>query len=424
MDYNPQLPSKSKSKPKHKQKQTAKCSWCDRKRARNDLCNVCRQKVESRARRLMEQKLEGDMEVVQKVMNYLNEHIPLNELTNTEIMSIILKCFPFLMLKFQSENTYRGKKGNRCWCLPESVLKKLITKFYDKDAQSTAIIDKGGRQELCNLLMNTVQKHFNTFGINNNQNKNMKSKSNYGKLQMRNLKRNSMDGMNNNSNNMPPRKRSRIDNNNNNNNNNNGLEGEIRIWGRSDTELLSFDITKLDAFLHKFENKVLNGVELDRVQPNERIDFLKKRCKEFVKILTELRDYVLHLRDKVRNGTDNNNDDNSIILNAKNREIVQLKKRINDLSIIRRDNNEGLMRCTTNLLSKLSSTPVDINLLRSNMDKLEQYHNLACKELSEAINFIESIGGAIGYNRSPNTTLKQYTAHVKQSIVNNNNNNN
>eukprot|EP01083_Nonionella_stella_P125027 377945_1 len=161
MDYNPQLPSKSKSKPKHKQKQTAKCSWCDRKRARNDLCNVCRQKVESRARRLMEQKLEGDMEVVQKVMNYLNEHIPLNELTNTEIMSIILKCFPFLMLKFQSENTYRGKKGNRCWCLPESVLKKLITKFYDKDAQSTAIIDKGGRQELCNLLMNTVQKHFN-----------------------------------------------------------------------------------------------------------------------------------------------------------------------------------------------------------------------------------------------------------------------
>ncbi len=34
------------------------------------------------------------------------------------------------------------------------------------------------------------------------------------------------------------------------------------------------------------------------------------------------------------------------------------------------------MRCTTDLLSKLSSTPVDMNLLRSNMDKLEQYHNL------------------------------------------------
>ena len=59
--------TKSAKKTKSKAKPNTKCSWCDRKRARNDLCNVCRQKVESRARRLMEQKLEGDMDVVQKV---------------------------------------------------------------------------------------------------------------------------------------------------------------------------------------------------------------------------------------------------------------------------------------------------------------------------------------------------------------------
>ncbi len=48
----------------------------------------------------------------------------------------------------------------------------------------------------------------------------------------------------------------------------------IRIWGRSDTELLSFDITQLDAFLHKFESKVLNEIELELLQPNEKVDFL------------------------------------------------------------------------------------------------------------------------------------------------------
>lgn len=71
------------------------------------------------------------------------------------------------MLKFQSENTYRGKKGNRCWCLPESVLKKLITQFYIKDSVSTAIVQKGGRQELCDLLMSSVAKSFSNFGVNN-----------------------------------------------------------------------------------------------------------------------------------------------------------------------------------------------------------------------------------------------------------------
>lgn len=69
------------------------------------------------------------------------------------------------MLKFQSENTYRGKKGNRCWCLPESVLKKLISQFYPKDSDRAAVIAKGGRQELCNLLMCSVAGSFGKYGV-------------------------------------------------------------------------------------------------------------------------------------------------------------------------------------------------------------------------------------------------------------------
>lgn len=69
------------------------------------------------------------------------------------------------MLKFQSENTYRGKKGNRCWCLPESVLKKLIAPFYPKDSDRAAIVAKGGRQELCNLLMHSVAGSFGKYGV-------------------------------------------------------------------------------------------------------------------------------------------------------------------------------------------------------------------------------------------------------------------
>ena len=34
------------------------------------------------------------------------------------------------MLRFQSENTYRGKKGNACWNLPESTIRRLMTQLY------------------------------------------------------------------------------------------------------------------------------------------------------------------------------------------------------------------------------------------------------------------------------------------------------
>lgn len=80
----------------------------------------------------------------------------------------------------------------------------------------------------------------------------------------------------------------------------NGLAHELQprhqIWGRSDTNLLSFDVRRCQEFLNKFERDVLRGTELDKMGSKEQMDFLKKRCQEFVKMLQELRDYVLHLR--------------------------------------------------------------------------------------------------------------------------------
>ena len=54
---------------------------------------------------------------------------------------------------------------------------------------------------------------------------------------------------------------------------------------------------------------------------------------------------------------------------------MELKAKIDGL-LTRQSSSETLMRCTTNLLSKLSDSPVDTRLLRENVDKLEQYHDL------------------------------------------------
>eukprot|EP01084_Bolivina_argentea_P070159 127591_1 len=352
-----------------------KCSWCDRKRARNDLCNVCRQKVESRARRLMEQKIGGDMDCLQKVMQYFQNNIPLNSLKHIDLIELISESFPFLMLKFQTEKTYKGKKGNRCWCLPESVLKKLMASVYDKDTQSSSIVKQSSRQELCSLLMSTVTQSFAKYDISVEEITSTNSSE-----KPHSLKRRKMTDeceMND----APPMKRARVDDTNHNTNNE-------RIWGRSDTELLSFDITKLDSFLLQFEQKVLNGNELERVEPSERIDFLKKRCKEFVKILNELRDYVMHLR---TGGVDTNHQES---------------------------HDGSLLRCTTNLLSKLSVNPVErIELLKNNIPKLEEYHNLGCNELWETVRSIESVGSQMGCERQANSSLKQYTTAIELKVL-------
>ena len=51
------------------------CVWCQRPRFRNDLCNRCRQKVESRARKMMQQKLIGDIQVFRNVIQFLNTNL-------------------------------------------------------------------------------------------------------------------------------------------------------------------------------------------------------------------------------------------------------------------------------------------------------------------------------------------------------------
>ena len=74
-----------------------KCAWCDKPRARNDLCNRCRQKVESRARRLMEQKIAGDIAIIRELTQYLRKNIDLNKFNAQEYQSIFESIFPLLV---------------------------------------------------------------------------------------------------------------------------------------------------------------------------------------------------------------------------------------------------------------------------------------------------------------------------------------
>mmetsp|Transcript_37653 Transcript_37653/g.60296 ORF Transcript_37653/g.60296 Transcript_37653/m.60296 type:complete len:556 (+) Transcript_37653:128-1795(+) len=199
------------------------------------------------------------------------------------------------------------------------------------------------------------------------------------------------------------------------------IQPDHQIWGRSDTELLSFDIHKLDSFLRKFEREVLDGEEIQKIEPAQRINFLKGRCKEFTKILTELRDYVIHLRTVVESHGGNAQINRT--LDVKDREIAQLKQRLQQLSNLNPSQaSEILYRCVNKLLTRLSPNPVDTGLLRSNMDRLEQYHDLACNELSDAVRSLESIGCKLGCQRSSDQTLKDYAASIDINVANNNGN--
>ena len=73
------------------------CAWCDKPRARNDLCNRCRQKVESRARRLMEQKIAGDIAIIRELTQYLRKNIDLTNYTAQEYQNIFESIFPLLV---------------------------------------------------------------------------------------------------------------------------------------------------------------------------------------------------------------------------------------------------------------------------------------------------------------------------------------
>ena len=50
-------------------------------------------------------------------------------------------------------------------------------------------------------------------------------------------------------------------------------DSSTRIWGRSDTNLLSLDLVTLGAFVSKFEAQVLNGEELNNLREADRLEW-------------------------------------------------------------------------------------------------------------------------------------------------------
>ena len=74
-----------------------KCSLCNRMRERNDLCNRCRQKVESRVRMRMEEKIMGDIQVVAKISQYMQNMVNLELLNAKQYHQLWCKLFPFLV---------------------------------------------------------------------------------------------------------------------------------------------------------------------------------------------------------------------------------------------------------------------------------------------------------------------------------------
>ena len=87
----------SSSDASQQQSNSKTCAWCDAPRARNDLCNRCRQKVESRARRMMEQKLRGDVDIIHQISTFLQSHLALENFSAVEFNHIFVEIFPLLV---------------------------------------------------------------------------------------------------------------------------------------------------------------------------------------------------------------------------------------------------------------------------------------------------------------------------------------
>lgn len=91
------------------------CALCDRPRTRRDLCNRCRQKVESRARKLSQDKAIEDISVVQHVMTFINNHITqemYQNLSQQEYNQLINRIYPFLVCVCQKFNLQYSSKMN------------------------------------------------------------------------------------------------------------------------------------------------------------------------------------------------------------------------------------------------------------------------------------------------------------------------
>ena len=76
---------------------TRQCTFCDAPRARHDMCNRCRQKVESRARRLLQQKMLGDMDIINQVFNFIGKKIDIKLLNSLQYHTLISNIYPLLV---------------------------------------------------------------------------------------------------------------------------------------------------------------------------------------------------------------------------------------------------------------------------------------------------------------------------------------
>ena len=72
------------------------CSFCPQPKTRHDLCNRCRQKVESRAQRYASQKMAKDCQCGKIIKEFLVQNCAyLDELTFRQGLRLIETIFPF-----------------------------------------------------------------------------------------------------------------------------------------------------------------------------------------------------------------------------------------------------------------------------------------------------------------------------------------
>lgn len=81
---------------KSKESKGLKCVWCPNPRTRHDLCNRCRQKVESRVKRLFEQKVTGDSRLFEKLADFLMIDCNLT-VSGRELLTLLKQIGPFLV---------------------------------------------------------------------------------------------------------------------------------------------------------------------------------------------------------------------------------------------------------------------------------------------------------------------------------------
>ena len=61
------------------------------------MCNRCRQKVESRARRLLEQKIVGDIDIIDKIFNFISKKVKINKLNSLQYHKLLSNIYPILV---------------------------------------------------------------------------------------------------------------------------------------------------------------------------------------------------------------------------------------------------------------------------------------------------------------------------------------